>query len=937
MRVACGGRARCFVLGVTRLRFVLFTSVLTLAACGSSNSPVFTETGGTGGTGADGLGGSAAEGVGGTATGGSGGTGTGGVSTGGSGAVPSATGGAATAGNGGDGGSAGSAGSAGSDPGTGGSGAGAPDGGATTCADISCTAPAACEDASGVARCVCPAGYSDPEGDGSTCADIDECAEGTDDCDANAVCTNTPGGFECTCAAPAFTGDGRTCTCATGYTSVGEGCLKENIQICGAGTECASGHCVGGICCAVACDAPGGCEQVAGTVCVNGDTCQYGKQPDDTVCDDGDPCTTATCFEGVCESEGQIDCDDQNQCTVDTCDSTTGACVHETRTCDDNNPCTSDTCDPALGCRHQPDDAAPCTDGNPCTTDSCIGGLCDSVPLDCSGLTTDCTTGVCVGGLCQAQPANEGGPCDDGLESCDLGGACSGGACIGQDDACGPLAASCSTCTSEDGCFAGRLCTCDVSSPPDPPIVLLDGVCVFDADECNADPCDPIAIDCVDPTPDGSVEGDVQCVCPEGYTGDGRLAGDGCVDIDECAGQNPCGAGVAPGGCNGLSPPGSYSCTCDTGFTAVSTPTGPTCACDLSGTYALVMTASIVYPAVVILFSEVVEASGSDGVEITSWSLRHHSLEDDGTMTVRTIPCGGTSPTVCSNYFSTGLAQFQGNDIWGRASIQQGFPDISVPLAGVVPGGAYVEPETAVLAGITLDDPAGAWPPCRACVGVNAGQSCSCSGTNHVVTNRAQWFDSDGDGNLGISTWAVRRGGEYFGGTGYPDPPFEYPPPSECPRFSSGGPYDYGAWPGQVGLFGLFYTLEWRGASRVISALQGNDVTLVGNACAISGNVVGPDNGRARTDARVGGCRTCPSIGCTSATDICTTDQSDFYDNAEQTQQVASATFTLEKIPAVDLTSVLAMADGPAKAAALNQACQEARATYCPAGKNCTP
>ena len=42
------------------------------------------------------------------------------------------------------------------------------------------------------------------------CTDIDECASGTDNCDANAVCTNTHGNFTCICLS-GYSGDGVTC------------------------------------------------------------------------------------------------------------------------------------------------------------------------------------------------------------------------------------------------------------------------------------------------------------------------------------------------------------------------------------------------------------------------------------------------------------------------------------------------------------------------------------------------------------------------------------------------------------------------------------------------------------------------------------------------------------------------------------------------------
>ena len=42
-------------------------------------------------------------------------------------------------------------------------------------------------------------------------ADDDECALGTDNCDANAACTDTDGSYDCTCN-DGYSGDGFTCT-----------------------------------------------------------------------------------------------------------------------------------------------------------------------------------------------------------------------------------------------------------------------------------------------------------------------------------------------------------------------------------------------------------------------------------------------------------------------------------------------------------------------------------------------------------------------------------------------------------------------------------------------------------------------------------------------------------------------------------------------------
>ena len=70
-----------------------------------------------------------------------------------------------------------------------------------------CDANASCANTPGSFDCTCNAGFA---GDGVTCDDIDECTEGTDNCDAVASCTNTVGSFECACPA-GYVGDGVTC------------------------------------------------------------------------------------------------------------------------------------------------------------------------------------------------------------------------------------------------------------------------------------------------------------------------------------------------------------------------------------------------------------------------------------------------------------------------------------------------------------------------------------------------------------------------------------------------------------------------------------------------------------------------------------------------------------------------------------------------------
>jgi len=80
--------------------------------------------------------------------------------------------------------------------------------GSFTCT-CNCGTNAVCVDDKG--SCKCNDGYS---GDGIACQDINECTDGTHNCDTNAACVNTDSSFTCTCQS-GFFGNGTACTAWT--------------------------------------------------------------------------------------------------------------------------------------------------------------------------------------------------------------------------------------------------------------------------------------------------------------------------------------------------------------------------------------------------------------------------------------------------------------------------------------------------------------------------------------------------------------------------------------------------------------------------------------------------------------------------------------------------------------------------------------------------
>jgi len=197
--------------------------------------------------------------------------------------------------------------------------------------------------------------------------------------------------------------------------------------------------------------------------------CEYSFSDDPAPCDDLNPCTDDACVEDVgCEyTFNTLPCEDLNACTEsDVC--TEGVCAGPDETdCDDGNPCTDDGCDPLTGCTHD-FNAAPCDDEDACTgEDVCLNGTCAGpVMTDCDDQVA-CSVDSCdpaVGclhapddGACPGDGDCQLGVCDAqsgcGLTDAEDGTVCDGGLCekgLCLDPPCSTTPIACGDTVSDD-------------------------------------------------------------------------------------------------------------------------------------------------------------------------------------------------------------------------------------------------------------------------------------------------------------------------------------------------------------------------------------------------------------------------------------------------------------------------------------------------------
>ena len=233
--------------------------------------------------------------------------------------------------------------------------------------------------------------------------------------------------------------------CMNGASCTNASCFTRSGPLCSDNSECASGFCIDGICCNVACGGP--CVSCSLVRSVGTCTPVAAGAPDPSgICRND---MASTCGQtGLCDGAGS--CDYHPQGTVCAPSSCSEGFVTQVSVCDGKGTCTSGpklSCGP-FGCgpngltcsRGCPNGDALCAAGaycsgdEQCTAKKTSGGPCAS--------DHECLSGVCANGVCCDSAC--AGPC----ESCNQRG--SEGQCMPLPSADGGLVCGTSTDAAED-------------------------------------------------------------------------------------------------------------------------------------------------------------------------------------------------------------------------------------------------------------------------------------------------------------------------------------------------------------------------------------------------------------------------------------------------------------------------------------------------------
>jgi hypothetical protein len=377
---------------------------------------------------------------------------------------------------------------------------------ATSCDQLTCTAPAQCQMNDGVATCACPSGYT---GNATDCQDVDECAVASSNtCDEHSSCRNQVGSYECLCddgyarmgmscvQVSDCDGDANTCHIDALCTTAPEGirCMcnsgfEGDGYVCKDIDECATGM----------------------AMCADHASCQNLRDGYDCLCDtlykgDGhtlcqDACTLAQADAARCDPHGHGHCT-YNPEAAASCTTCLAGYVGDGKTCTASDECAQLKCGSNTVCSGAPGqrkcDCAPGFSNDP--QDGCVDiDECATGDATCDSANSNCLN-VDGGYVCD---------CQSGFERVD-------GACVNVDE-CARGTALCdreATCSDSS---PGYSCACNTGYEGD-------GYACVDIDECNAgiDTCPQDGL-----TRCQNTRGSYECVCPKGYTSNAEGAG-GC-------------------------------------------------------------------------------------------------------------------------------------------------------------------------------------------------------------------------------------------------------------------------------------------------------------------------------------------------------------------------------------------------------------------------
>ncbi len=192
------------------------------------------------------------------------------------------------------------------------------------------------------------------------------------------------------------------------YVFVGK---KTNGDPCSAGSECGTGHCVDGVCCATACaGGSGDCQacSIAAGAAADG-IC--GPSSGNT-CNDANACTQSdTCQAGSCVGNSPVVCTASDQCHLaGTCSTSTGACSNPAKP--DGTACSGGTCQGGA-CQPSGGGGAGGTGGAGGSGGS-TGGTGGSATGGTGGTATGGTGGTATGGTGGSATGGTGGSATGG-------------------------------------------------------------------------------------------------------------------------------------------------------------------------------------------------------------------------------------------------------------------------------------------------------------------------------------------------------------------------------------------------------------------------------------------------------------------------------------------------------------------------------------------